>query len=131
MPLITVGRDVDVEPAAREVVEEEQRLRALHEDVVDAHRDEIDADRVVAARARTRASSLVPTPSVPATSTGSRKRFADLEQRAEAADAGEHLGAHRALRERLDALDQRVAGVDVDARVAIGKGRRRRTDGAQ
>ncbi len=44
-----VGRDVDVELAAGEVVEEEQRLGALHEDVVDAHRDEVDADGVVPA----------------------------------------------------------------------------------
>ena len=44
-----------------------------------------------------------------------------LDERAEAADAGEHLGAQRALRERLDALDERVAGVDVDAGVAIRK----------
>ena len=49
--------------------------------------------------------------------------LADLEQRAEAADAGQHLRAQRPLRERLDALDERVAGVDVDAGVAIGKGR--------
>ena len=49
------GGDVDVELAAGEVVEEEQRLGALHEDVVDAHRDEVDADGVVAVRARTRA----------------------------------------------------------------------------
>jgi hypothetical protein len=44
-----------------------------------------------------------------------------LEQRAEAADAGQHLGAHGALGEGLDALDERVAGVDVDAGVAIGE----------
>ena len=43
-----VGGDVDVELAAGEVVEEEQRLGALHQDVVDAHRDEVDADGVVA-----------------------------------------------------------------------------------
>ena len=40
--------DGDVELAAGEVVEEEQRLGALDQDVVDAHRDEVDADRVVA-----------------------------------------------------------------------------------
>ena len=55
MPLTTVGGDVDVELAAGEVVEEEERLGALHEDVVDAHRHEIDADRVVAVELRRRA----------------------------------------------------------------------------
>ena len=41
------GRDVEL--AGREVVEEEERLGALHDQVVDAHRDEVDADRVVLA----------------------------------------------------------------------------------
>ncbi len=38
--------DVDLELAAGIVVEEEQRLGALHDDVVDAHRHQVDADRV-------------------------------------------------------------------------------------
>ena len=40
---------VGVELADRDVVEEEQRLGALAHDVVDAHRDEVDADGVEAA----------------------------------------------------------------------------------
>src|SRR3546814_3745416 len=44
------GRDLDIEPAAGEVVEEQQRLRRLHDQIVDAHRDQVDADRVVSAR---------------------------------------------------------------------------------
>ena len=40
--------DADVELAGGEVVEEEQRLGAGHGHVVDAHRDQVDADRVVA-----------------------------------------------------------------------------------
>ena len=67
--------------------------------------------------------SLVPTPSVPET----MHRLAvavqrHLDQRAEAAEAAEHLGAHRALHGRLDALDELVARVDVDAGIAIGGG---------
>ena len=123
-----VGGDVDVELAAGEVVEEEQRLGALHEDVVDAHRDEIDADRVVAVererelrawcrrrRCRRRA---------PARESACRSRPARRSRRCRRAPR-----AHRPLREGLDALDERVAGVDVDAGVAIGKGCGRRTDG--
>ena len=49
MPATIVGADLRRELAGREIVEEEQRLGALHDDVVDAHRDEVDADRVVAA----------------------------------------------------------------------------------
>src|SRR5215831_3107449 len=44
-----LGRDLHVEPLADVVVEEEQRLRALDQDVVHAHRHEVDADRVVLA----------------------------------------------------------------------------------
>ena len=41
------GGGGDVELSGREVVEEEQRLRALHDEIVDAHGDEVDADGVV------------------------------------------------------------------------------------
>ena len=120
MPLITAAATSTSSLPHGEVVEEEQRLGALHEDVVDAHRDEVDADRVVAVE-RERELEL----GADAVGAGDEHRLAvalaDLDQRAEAADAGEHLGAQRALGERLDALDQRVAGVDVDAGVAIGK----------
>ena len=39
--------DAVVELAGGEIVEEEQRLGALDDEVVGAHRDEVDADRVV------------------------------------------------------------------------------------
>ena len=39
--------DVDIELAAGEVVEEEQRFGPLDQNIVDAHCDEVDADRVV------------------------------------------------------------------------------------
>ena len=42
-------RGLHVELAAGEIVEEEQRLGALDDEVVDAHGDEIDADRGVPA----------------------------------------------------------------------------------
>ena len=60
---------VGVEPADGDVVEEEQRLGALAHEVVDAHGDEVDADRVNRPVAWA-TSALVPTPSVDATSTG-------------------------------------------------------------
>ena len=43
-----LGRGCHVKLAAREVIEKEQRFRALHEYVVDAHRDEIDSHRATA-----------------------------------------------------------------------------------
>ncbi len=123
-------RGGDVEPPAGEIVEEEQRLRALHEDVVGAHRDQVDADGVVPVE-RERELEL----GADAVGAGDQHRLAealaDLDQRAEAADAGEHLGAHRPLGERLDALDQRVAGVDVDARLAVRQRSRGWGDGGE
>ncbi len=119
-----VGGDVDVEALAHEVVEEEERLGALHQDVVDAHRDEIDADRVVPVEREGELQLRAD-----AVGAGDQHRLPvalrKLDQRAEAADAGEHFGPHRPGGERLDALDERVAGVDVDAGVAIGKTGRR------
>src|SRR5438309_2078379 len=113
-------RNAHVELFADVVVEEEQRLSTASENVVDAHRHEIDAHRVV------------PLPlegelELGADAVGSRHEhrvtvfLRDLAQRAETADAGEHLGPQRAPGERLDRLDQRVAGLDVDAGVAVGK----------
>ena len=45
----------------------------------------------------------------------------EIEQAAEAADAAEQPCAFRLGRERTDRLDQRVACVDIDARIAIGQ----------
>ncbi len=65
--------------------------------------------------------SLVPTPSVPDTSTGSRY----LPERSNSApkppSAAHHLRAEAALDQRLDALDEFVARVDVDAGIAVGE----------
>ena len=47
MPAIDALGDAGVELAGGEIVEEEQRLGALHDQVVDAHRDQVDADAVV------------------------------------------------------------------------------------
>ena len=59
--------------AGRQVVEEEQRRRALNQDVVDAVVHEVRADRVVPP-VMNATLSLVPTPSALETSTGSRHR---------------------------------------------------------
>ena len=120
MPWITRGGDVHVELAAGEVVEEEQRFGALHQNVVHAHRHQVDADGVVPVELE-RELEL----GADAIGAGDQHRLAitlrDLEQRAETADAGQHLWAHGAPGERLDALDQRIAGIDVDARVTVRK----------
>ena len=42
-----------------------------------------------------------------------------IEQRAEAAEAGLGAGPRRRLGERLDRLDQGVAGIDIDPGIAV------------
>ena len=124
MPLDHRGGRVHVELAAGEVVEEEQRLGALHQHVVDAHARpgrcrpcracssverelELGADAVGAAR--------------PAPAPGSACGISNSAPKPPMPPSTS--GRMRALRERLDALDQRVAGVDVDAGVLVREGR--------
>jgi hypothetical protein len=114
------GRDANVEPLADEVIQKEERLGSLDQDVVDAHRDQVDADRVVPVE-RERKLELR------ADAVGARDQhrlavlLRDLYERAEAADSGQDLGAQRAPGERLDRLDERVARIDVDPCVAVGE----------
>ena len=53
-PRTTALGDADVELPGPEIVEEEERARAAGDDVVHAHADEVEADRVVRRRWRTR-----------------------------------------------------------------------------
>jgi len=71
--------------------------------------------------------SLVPTPSVPETSTGSLNFLEISTNRAEAADAGQDFGAHGALGQGFDALDQGIARIDIDSRHLYRKWMTRRS----
>ena len=110
--------DAHIEALANVVVEEEKRLGALDDDVIGAHRHQIDADGVVPVEGdrnlQLRADAI---------GAGHQHRLAillrDLAERAKAADAGEHFRAQRLARVGLDGLDQRVARLDVDAGVAV------------
>ncbi len=116
-----VGGHLHAQLSAGEVVEEEHGLGAGDEDVVHAHRHEIDADGVVL---------LHPEGELQLGSHAVRagdhhgipELLRHLDQGAETPEVSQHLGAHRAPGEGLDALDQLVARVDVDARVAVGEG---------
>ena len=106
--------------AGREVVEEDERLGPADHHVVDAHRHQIDADRLVPA-------ALEGDLQLGADAVGARDQdrlgvtAGDLEKSAESADPGEDLGPHRAAGVGLDPLDQRIPLVDVHARVAVGE----------
>ncbi len=112
---------VHVQLAGGEIVQKEQRLGALHQHVVDAHADQIDADGVVPPELLGQLEL-----GAHAVGAGDQHRLLVLarqvEQRAEAAQATHHLRPEAALDQRLDAFDQGIAGVDVDTRVAVGHG---------
>ena len=118
-----LGCGRDIEPAARVIIEEEERLGAEREDVVHAHRDEIDADRVVAVELEGELQLRSDTVGA-GYEHGLAITLRHLEQRTEAADAREDTRTKRAFRERLDAFDELVARVDVDSRVAISESSR-------
>ena len=111
---------VGVEPADADVVEEEQRLRALHRDVVDAHGDEVDADGVVAP-------GRGGDHGLRADTVGGRHEHGiaiatgrEREQAAEPADVADDLGPEGRAHVALDALDRLLARGDVDARRPVG-----------
>ena len=89
--------DIRRQASRREVVEEEERLGALHEDVVDAVVHEVGADGVVAAR-HERDLEL----GADAVGARDEHRLAvavavELEETAERADVGQHAGRERRL----------------------------------
>jgi len=104
--------------ARGDVVEEEERLGALHEYVVHAVIDEILADRVVPAGEE---SDLELRSDAVDARDEHRLRHAarHREEPAEVADLGEHLRPPRLARERGDAFFRPVRGVDIDARFTI------------
>ena len=113
-----VGSAGDVEFAAGEIVEEEQRFRALNQNVVDAHGDEVDADGVVFVPVEGEFELGAYAVSA-ADEDGIFVFFADFDQCAEAAQITQHFGTHGAFGKRFDVFDQLVACVDVHACVAV------------
>ncbi|MHC2800765.1 hypothetical protein ACVMII_000511 [Bradyrhizobium diazoefficiens] len=109
------GGRLRIELAAGEIVEEEQRLGALHHEVVDAHGDQIDADAAMQAgfdRDLDLGSDAVgggDQDGIPKTGR------LEVEQAAEAADLGVGAGPRGGAHHRLDQIDQAVARVDIDA----------------
>jgi hypothetical protein len=116
-----LGRHPRLQLPGGEIIQEEERLRALGQDIVNAHRYEIDANGIVttggegqhqlgadAIRSRDEHRIL-------------EARRLQIEQAAESAQRSIGAGAARRGRHRLDRLDQRFACVDVHTGVAIGE----------
>ena len=116
-----IGGARHIELAAGEIVEEKQRLCALHEDVVHAHGHQVDAHGVVNIPFK-RQFQLGAYAVGAAYQHGVLILFADFHQRAEAAQAAQHFGAHGALGKGFDVFDQLVARIDIDTGIAVAEG---------
>lgn len=93
----------------------------MNDEVVDAHGDEIDTDRVMQA-AVDRELDL----GADAVIRGNEDRIDEagrlqIEEAAETADFRIGAWPPRRPHERLDRLDHRIAGINADARLGIGK----------
>jgi hypothetical protein len=114
--------DGGVELAGGEVIQEEQRRRALDGDVVDAVVDEIGADGVVAVELEGDF-ELGSYAVCGADEDGAFELLqVKAEERAEASDASEDVPVEGFLREVLDAILGAVASGDVNAGVGVGDG---------
>ena len=113
------------DPAGGDVVGHEQRLGAAHDEVVDDHADQVEADRVVHVH-RLRDRDL----GADAVGGGGEQRpvvalqRGGVEEAGEAAEAADHLGAAGLLDPALHQLDGPVAGLDGDAGGGVGRRRR-------
>ena len=109
-----------VEAAGGEVVEEEQGLGALDDQVVDAHRHQVDPDRIQDA-------GIDGELELGADAVGGgdqhrvlEPRRLEVEQRAEAAELGVRAAPPRRPCHGRDQVDQGVPGIDVDAGIGVG-----------
>jgi hypothetical protein len=107
-------RHIRREATSGEIIQEEQRRRALHEDVVDAVIHQVDTDRPVTVRQEGDFQ-------LGADAVGARHEHrllegggVEFEQPAERADFREHTGRKGGLRQRLDAANGLVAGIDIN-----------------
>ncbi len=101
------------------VVEEEQWFGAAYNEIIDAHRHQIDTDGVVLVHLHRQFELGADT-----VGAGDQHRLfvaiqRQLEQGAEPAQPANDLGAQGAFGVGLDAFDQAVAGVDVHTGIAI------------
>src|SRR5690606_14653471 len=106
----------DIQSAGGVVVQEEQGFRTAHNQVIDAHGHQVDADGVVFLHGHGQLQ-------LGADAVGGRYQHraaiagGNLAKRAESAEAGQHFGTTGALGDGLDLFDQCIACVDVDSGV--------------
>ena len=115
------GGGLGIELAAGEIVQKEQRFGALHHEVVDRHRHQVDADAAMQA-------GFDRDLDLGADAVGGRHQDRipeagglEVEQSAEPANFGVGAGAGGGAHHRLDQIDQAIAGIDIDARIRVSE----------
>ena len=106
--------------ACGEIIQEKQRLGPLAHQIIHAHCHQIDADGL-------KISGIDGDAQLGAHTIGGGHqnrvgvaRILEIKQRAKAAQARHHAGARSAFCGRLDPLDQRIACVNINARLGVG-----------
>ena len=117
IPLTTCGRHVRIQLSHREVVQEEQRRRALHRDVVHAVIHQVFAHGAVPPGQERH--FQLGAHAVRGTHQHGFAITRQLVHRSEAADFGQHAGRKRLPRKFLDRGNGAVGLVDIHARVAV------------
>jgi hypothetical protein len=109
----------DIKLARGKVIQKKQWFSALHDYIIDAHGDQIDAHGIVAAGVDREAK-------FGAYPVGTRYQHwpaiaiqRHFDQGAETAYATYHLAAHRAPHVGLDSFDEFLAGVDIDSSLGV------------
>ena len=112
--------DRELKRAGGVIVEKEQWLGAADDEVVDAHGDKVDADAVVPAKGEGELEL-----GANAVGGGDEHRLAvargNLAEPAEAANAREDFRPRGGAGDRGDAVDKRVAPVDIDPGVPVSQ----------
>ena len=121
MPGDDGGGGLRIEFAAGKIIQKEQRLGALHHEVVDRHRHQVDADAAMQA-GLDRDLDL----GADAIGGGDQNRVLEarrlqIEQPAKPADFGVGAGAGGGANHRLDQIDQAIARIDIDARIRVSE----------
>ena len=115
-----IERDFLFEFAGADVIEKEHWTRRVADDVVDAHRDAVDADGVVTAGLK--GDHQLGADAVGARDQHRRAHLAgavESDQRAEATDAADHVRAGGGLRDRAEERNQALLQRDIDTGVFV------------
>ena len=105
---------------AGDVVLHEQRLGAAHDEVVDDHADQVDADRVVLVQGLRDRELGADTVGAAGQERTLPAVGVEAEEPSEAAETADDLGAAGAGEATLHQLDRAVTRVDVHARRGVG-----------